>query len=88
VDWELRAGSKRRLTMIELTQIESIGPERKEVRMPVYEFDCRECNNRFQELMPVSEWEKKRKDGFKCPKCGSKNVEEVLSASVQTSKKS
>jgi putative FmdB family regulatory protein len=56
--------------------------------MPVYEFECKECNHRFQELMPVNAWEKKSKDGFTCPKCGSKNVEEVLSANVQTSRKS
>jgi putative FmdB family regulatory protein len=74
--------------MIQLTLIGSTGPETKEVPMPVYEFDCKECNHRFQELMPVNEWEKKRKAGFKCPKCGSRNVGEVLSVSVQTSKKS
>ncbi len=56
--------------------------------MPIYEFECEECNQKFQELLSVSDWEQKNKDGFTCQKCGSKNVEEVLSASVQTSRKS
>ncbi len=60
--------------------------------MPIYEFECRECNHKFQQIMSVSEWEVKAKgdkqEGFTCPKCGSKNVEELLSARVQTSKKS
>lgn len=56
--------------------------------MPVYEFECKECNRKFEEVISVDAWEKKQKDGFACPKCGSKNVEEVLSANVQTSKKS
>jgi putative FmdB family regulatory protein len=56
--------------------------------MPIYEFECGECNHRFQEIMSVNDWEKKQKKGFTCPECKSKNVDEVLSASVQTSKKS
>ncbi|NLV32853.1 MAG: zinc ribbon domain-containing protein [Acidobacteria bacterium] len=56
--------------------------------MPVYEFECEECSHKFQEMIPVSDWEKKQKDGFSCPECGSRKVEEVLSANVQTSRKS
>lgn len=56
--------------------------------MPVYEFECKNCNRRFQEVISVNTWEEKQKDGFVCPQCGSKNVEEIISANVQTSRKS
>jgi putative FmdB family regulatory protein len=62
--------------------------EARRIAMPVYEFDCKDCNRKFEEVISVDAWEKKQKDGFTCPKCGSKNVEEVLSANVQTSRKS
>jgi len=56
--------------------------------MPVYEFECKECNQKFQEILSIKDWEDKNKDGFDCVKCGSKKVEEILSANVQTSRKS
>jgi hypothetical protein len=39
-------------------------------------------------IWSVATWEEKQKNGRACPKCGAKNVEEVLSANVQTSRKS
>ncbi|HSW39935.1 MAG TPA: zinc ribbon domain-containing protein [Acidobacteriota bacterium] len=56
--------------------------------MPIYEYRCLQCDHTFQEMISFSVWEKKQKDGFTCPKCGSRNVEQALSANVQTSKKS
>lgn len=44
--------------------------------MPVYEFKCRECDNRYEEYVP-------RIDGvIDCPACKSSNVERLMSASA------
>ena len=61
--------------------------ERKKV-MPIYEFDCLKCKNTFTLMLSFSEYEKKAKAGFRCPKCQSKQVEQLVSAQVQTPKKS
>jgi len=41
--------------------------------MPVYEFECKACGSRFEELMP-SETE-----SLACPSCGSKQARRLLS---------
>ncbi len=56
--------------------------------MPIYEFDCLKCKNTFTLMLSFSEYEKKAKAGFRCPKCQSKKVEQLVSAQVQTPKKS
>ena len=57
--------------------------------MPIYSFECQKCRHKFEETVSVAEYEKKQKQGFKCPKCHGKNVEQlVLGCTVQTSKKS
>lgn len=57
--------------------------------MPVYSFECMKCGHKFDRTMLISEYEKKEKRGFSCPKCDSKDVEQlVLGCTVQTSKKS
>ena len=57
--------------------------------MPIYSFECQKCRHKFEETISVAEYEKKEKQGFKCPKCHGKNVEQlVLGCTVQTSKKS
>jgi len=43
--------------------------------MPIYEFNCSECNENFEELRLSSSSFK----GIACPKCGSKKVNKALS---------
>ncbi len=45
--------------------------------MPFYDYRCRECKKEFSKILTLSEYEK---GGIKCPKCGSKKVEQVLSS--------
>ncbi len=56
--------------------------------MPIYEFDCLKCKNTFTLMLSFSEYEEKAKAGVRCPKCQSKKVEQLVSAHVQTAKKS
>lgn len=42
--------------------------------MPIYEFDCRPCKDRFELLISLS-----RVDEAKCPNCGSDKVTRVMS---------
>lgn len=45
--------------------------------MPLYEFECRKCDHRFEELLTSAE----AKDGkVKCPACGSARIEREFSA--------
>ena len=44
--------------------------------MPMYEFRCRDCGERFEELRNVSEPDA----GIECPQCGGVRVERLLSA--------
>lgn len=54
--------------------------------MPTYEFKCRKCNKKFSLVMSLSDYEKKKP---KCPKCASKQVEQLIqSFFAVTSKKS
>ena len=54
--------------------------------MPIYEFECNKCGERFDLVERLSEHEKHEE---KCPKCGSKEVKQILgTVSVHTSKKS
>ena len=45
--------------------------------MPLFEFECRKCGERFEELMAASE---AAEGGVPCPSCGSKSTEKALSA--------
>jgi putative FmdB family regulatory protein len=45
--------------------------------MPIYEFRCERCRKQFSHSMPISQHGRKRPA---CPKCGSREVEPVLSA--------
>ncbi len=56
--------------------------------MPIYEFDCLKCKNTFTLVLFFSEYEEKTKAGVRCPECQSKKVEQLVSAQVQTPKKS
>jgi putative FmdB family regulatory protein len=54
--------------------------------MPTYDYLCRKCGRRFSKHMLISEHEKAK---VTCPKCGSRRVEQQISAFfAQTSKKS
>ncbi|MEK6647038.1 MAG: zinc ribbon domain-containing protein [Candidatus Firestonebacteria bacterium] len=43
--------------------------------MPVYEFECKKCRNKFEVLLNFSEIGK----GIKCPKCKSFKVDKLFS---------
>lgn len=54
--------------------------------MPVYDFRCSKCNKKFTRMMSISEYESRK---YKCPKCGSGRVEQLVSSFLTiTSKKS
>lgn len=42
--------------------------------MPLYEYRCKDCGNKFEKLVSLSE-----KDKIKCPGCGSENTEKLIS---------
>jgi putative FmdB family regulatory protein len=57
--------------------------------MPMYEFGCQQCGKDFTLALSIAEAERKRKEGFQCPECGSSNVVQQISHfQVKTSKKS
>jgi putative FmdB family regulatory protein len=45
--------------------------------MPTYEYRCRDCENVFDRVEPLSEHGASLP---KCPKCKSRNVEQVLTS--------
>ena len=44
--------------------------------MPVYDYVCKDCHKPFELVLTLQEHEK----DIKCPKCGSKNVEQEATA--------
>ena len=42
--------------------------------MPIFEFKCKDCGEKFEKLLFSSD-----KDKIKCPKCNSENVNKVFS---------
>ena len=44
--------------------------------MPIYEYKCNKCGNKFEQLVFPSDDEK----GFECPACGKKDIERQFSA--------
>ncbi|MGB7622122.1 MAG: zinc ribbon domain-containing protein [Terriglobia bacterium] len=54
--------------------------------MPIYEFECLKCKKIFSLVLSLAEYEKKKPA---CPKCGSKQVEQLVEQFFAvTSKKS
>ena len=54
--------------------------------MPVYEFECKKCDHRFNLTETISQHDEHKE---KCPKCGSKSIQNIMSAvNVKTSRKS
>lgn len=55
--------------------------------MPIYEFECLKCKKIFSLVLSLADYEKQKKPA--CPKCGSKQVEQVVETFYAvTSKKS
>ncbi|MCD6385759.1 zinc ribbon domain-containing protein [Candidatus Sumerlaeota bacterium] len=44
--------------------------------MPIYEYRCKECNHRFEDLIR----NESEAHSVKCPKCGSKSIEKLMSS--------
>ncbi len=54
--------------------------------MPLYEYQCRECNKTFNIRLSIQEHERKRP---KCPQCGSRKLSQQFSSFfAKTDKKS
>ncbi len=54
--------------------------------MPVYDFRCKKCRKKLTLKMSFRDYEAKK---FKCSKCGSKQLERLVSPfGIQISKKS
>lgn len=49
--------------------------------MPIYEFECRDCGNRFETLRPLGDTGK----GLKCPECGAGRPAKVFSTFAASS---
>jgi putative FmdB family regulatory protein len=43
--------------------------------MPLYEYVCRKCHNKFDEVLTIKEHETKK---VQCPKCQSTDLEKVI----------
>jgi putative FmdB family regulatory protein len=57
--------------------------------MPIYEFLCQQCGKGFVLSASISDYERKRTEGFQCPACGSSEVvRQMSSVQVTTTKKS
>jgi putative FmdB family regulatory protein len=44
--------------------------------MPLYEYECKKCKHRFDLIQKVSD-----PPASKCPKCGGRKIEKLISAS-------
>jgi len=45
--------------------------------MPIYEFECKDCENLFEELIFTAQ---QSSETVVCPSCGSKNSKKLISA--------
>ncbi len=43
--------------------------------MPIFEYVCQECGNKFEKLILSS----RRRKALRCPSCGAENVEKSIS---------
>ncbi len=43
--------------------------------MPIYEYECQKCGEKFEVFRSIADTE----DKVKCPKCGSKNSQRTFS---------
>jgi putative FmdB family regulatory protein len=49
--------------------------------VPLYEYACEDCGERFEKLLPLREATR----GAPCPKCGSKSVRKLMSSFASVS---
>jgi putative FmdB family regulatory protein len=57
------------------------------MKMPFYDYECRECGNTFTQQESFGEHDRRR--SLKCPDCGGRKTRQLVPAArVQTSKKS
>jgi len=52
--------------------------------VPIYEYECRKCKERFEVIQRISD----DATDLQCPKCGADKVKKVLSGFFSTSGKS
>ena len=58
----------------------------RDERMPTYDYRCPKCNKKFSLVLSIGDHDAGK---AKCPKCGGKKLDQILSAfQVKTSKKS
>jgi putative FmdB family regulatory protein len=54
--------------------------------MPYYDYECSACGERFEALQSFEEHERHEEHGrherLKCPKCGSRKIEQRVTSSV------
>lgn len=43
--------------------------------MPIYEFECQDCDERFEKLMRLSD----DTSGVECPECGGRHTRKLMS---------
>jgi putative FmdB family regulatory protein len=54
--------------------------------MPTYSYACKKCGKQFQEVLSFREYAERKP---KCPKCGSRSIQQVLEPFyAKTTKKS
>ncbi len=47
--------------------------------MAIYEFECKDCGNRFEVSVPISEHDRLKQQPPACPKCGKTEVQQLVS---------
>ncbi len=47
--------------------------------MPTYEYYCKKCDQKFSEVLTMSEHDQRK---VKCPKCKSSEVERIFSSFI------
>ena len=47
--------------------------------MAVYEFECQDCGERFELVVPISEHDRLKLEPPKCPKCSGGKTTQVVS---------
>jgi putative FmdB family regulatory protein len=50
-------------------------PQNWETKMPLYEYICRKCRHKFDEVLSVKEHDTKK---IRCPKCQSEDLGKVI----------
>ncbi len=82
-DEEVDNGSGRS-TSFEVQSLKSTAgyeQQRRSETMPIYEYECKSCNNTFELLQKLSD----DATGIKCPKCQSDNTERRYSTFCSSS---